>query len=274
MDWTPLHLLQLACLLLAAGVFTGITAGLLGVGGGIIIVPVLFHLLTDLGIGEDVRMHVAVGTSLATIIATSIVSLRAHRKRGNVDSTLIKAWGPAIFVGVLAGTALASAVRGPVLIAVFATVALVVALYMAFWNPLHVFSQTLPGGAGKHAMAGTIGMISSMMGIGGGTLGVPVLTLFGFPIHRAVGSAAALGLIIGIPGTLAFVASGWDAAGRPPYSVGYVNLLALAMILPTSMCFAPFGARAAHSLNPRRLRQVFALFLALTAGRMFYSIVF
>jgi uncharacterized membrane protein YfcA len=274
MDGNLIHMLQLAGLLLLAGVASGIIAGMLGVGGGIIIVPVLFHLFTDLGLAPDVRMHVAVGTSLATIIATSLTSVRAHHGRGNMDLDLIRAWAPAIFIGVLLGSALAGTVRGPVLVAVFASVALLVAVYMAFGAPGQAAAASPPRGMDRHAIAGTIGMLSSMMGIGGGTLGVPVLTLCGFPMHRAVGSAAALGLIIGIPGTIAFIVSGWHTPGLPPYSLGYVNLLALAMVLPTSMFFAPVGARVAHKLNARNLRKVFALFLALTAVRMFYSVLF
>jgi uncharacterized membrane protein YfcA len=271
---TVSDLLFLTGILLAAGVFTGLTAGLLGVGGGIVIVPVLFHLFTSIGIHPDVRIHVAVGTSLATIIATSFSSLRAHHKRGGVDIALVRAWGPAIFIGVLIGSFLAGHVKGPVLMTVFATVGLAVALHMAFNNPAWTLATSLPSGMKKQTLAGTIGMISAMMGIGGGTLSVPVLTLFGYPIHRAVGSAAAIGLIIGIPGTLAFVATGWNVPGRPPYSLGYVNLLALVLILPTSMYFAPVGARLAYTLNTRNLRRAFAIFLAFTALRMFYSIIF
>jgi uncharacterized membrane protein YfcA len=265
-------LLPLAAILLVVGIFTGLTAGLLGVGGGIIIVPVLFHLFTELGLDKEIRMHIAVGTSLATIIATSISSLRAHHKRGSVDQALVRSWGPAVFIGVLLGSALAGFVRGPVLMTVFASVALVVAVHMGFSKPTWAIADSLPAGVKKQTMAGAIGMVSAMMGIGGGTLSVPVLTLFGYPIHRAVGSAAAIGLIIGIPGKIAFIATGWGVSGLPPYSVGYVNLLVLALILPTSMYFAPVGARLAHSLNTRNLRRVFAVFLAVTSIRMFYSV--
>jgi uncharacterized membrane protein YfcA len=263
----------LASILLLVGGISGLIAGLLGVGGGIVIVPVLFHLFSQLGVDIDVRMHVAVGTSLATIIATSITSLRAHHKRGNVDQTLVRGWGPAIFVGVLLGSGLAGVVRGPILLAVFAVVGLAVMVHMAFGNPAWVIADRLPRGWKKQLIAGAIGTVSAMMGIGGGTLSVPVLTLFGYPIHRAVGSAAAIGLIIGIPGTLAFIANGWGVPGRPPYSLGYVSLPAFALILPMSMYFAPVGARIANSLDTGRLRQVFALFLGLTSLRMFYSIL-
>lgn len=263
---------MLAGVLLVAGVFTGLTAGLLGVGGGIVIVPILFHLFTTLGVDADVRMHVAVGTSLATIIATSMSSFRAHHKRGGVDIDLLRSWGPAIFAGVLIGSLLSGYVKGPVLMTVFATVGVVVALHMAFSKPSLTIADGLPVGLPKQALAGTIGMVSAMMGIGGGTLSVPVLTLFGFPVHSAVGSASAIGLIIGIPGTIAFIATGWDAADLPPFSLGYVNLLAFALILPTSMYFAPLGARLAYKINTRNLRRTFAVFLAITAARMFYSV--
>lgn len=271
-EFTSYQLLGFACILLTVGVFSGIISGLLGVGGGIVIVPVLFHIFPQFGFGEDISMHMAVGTSLASIIVTSIFSSRAHYKRGNVDPDLIRAWTPAITIGVIAGAALASSVRGIALVAFFATIAFIVALYMGIGSAQHKIAASPPGGIGKHVMAGTIGMVSSMMGIGGGTLGVPILSLFGVPIHRAVGSSSALGLIIGIPGTAVFIASGWVAPGRPPFSVGYVNLLALFILLPASMYFAPVGARLAHKLNPAHLRKAFAVFLGVTAVRMFYSV--
>jgi uncharacterized membrane protein YfcA len=273
MAWNPRDLIELALLLLGVGVLSGTTAGLLGVGGGIIIVPVLFHLFTAIGIEAGTAMHVAVGTSLATIIATSISSLRAHRQRGSVDETLVRAWAPALLIGVLVGATIAGYVRGTVLIAVFASVALIVAVHMAFAKPSWLIRDALPTGMQQQAMAGAIGVVSAMMGIGGGTLSVPLLTLFGYPIHRAVGSAAALGLLIGIPGTLSFIISGWNAAARPPFSLGYVNLLGFLLILPTSMYFAVVGARLAHSLNNQNLRRVFALFLAVTSVRMFWGIL-
>ncbi|WP_247873866.1 sulfite exporter TauE/SafE family protein [Azospirillum sp. TSH58] len=259
--------------LLLAGGFAGLAAGLMGVGGGIVIVPVLYHLFTALGVDEAVRMHVAVGTSLATIIATSLTSLRAHRRRGAVDGELLRAWGPAIFLGVLAGTAVAGVVRGPVLTAVFAAMAVLVTLHMLFGKADWRIADGLPSGAPRQGLAGGIGMMSAMMGIGGGTLSVPILTLFGYPIHRAVGTAAALGFIIGVPGTVGFVLTGWNVPGRPDFSLGYVNLLGLALILPASMAMAPLGARLAHSLDTRVLRRVFALFLGLTAARMIYGLL-
>lgn len=270
---SPEYLMLLAAVLLGVGAIAGLTAGLLGVGGGIVIVPVLFHVFTQLGFPEDVRMHVAVGTSLATIVVTSMKSIGAHHKKGAVDAVLLKSWGPAIFIGVLIGTYIAGWVKGPLLTVVFAVVASIVALHMAFGRESWRIANDLPRGIGKEALAGVIGVISAMMGIGGGTLSVPILSLYGYPIHRAVGTAAAIGFIIGVPGSIGFILSGWDVPGRPPYSLGYINLLAFALILPTSMWMAPVGARLAHSLNRQRLRRVFALFLAVTAARMFYGLL-
>lgn len=268
----PYSFAMLGVALLGVGIIAGLIAGLLGVGGGLVVVPVLFYVFTTLGVPEDVRMHVAVGTSLATIIATSYRSIGAHRKRGAVDDALLRSWGPGIFIGVLVGTSIAGFVKGPVLTAVFGTVGAVVALHMAFGRDHWRIGNSLPTGAPKHLLGGMIGTVSAMMGIGGGTLSVPSLTLFGYPIHKAVGTAAAIGFIIGIPGTIGFMIAGLGVEGRPPLSLGYVNLLACALILPTSMVFAPVGAQLAHRLNRVWLRRAFALFLGLTAVQMFYSL--
>ena len=262
----------LAVAVLFVGLFAGIVAGLLGVGGGIVIVPALYHVFTLLGIDEDVKMHLAVGTSLATIIPTSIASLRAHRRRGAVDTDLLRSWGPSVAVGVLTGTMLVTVARGQVLTAVFATVALIVCIHMAFSKEHWRISDNLPTGPVKHAVAGGIGAFSAMMGIGGGTLMVPTLVLCNFSIKRAVGTAAAVGLIIGIPGAIGLLISGLGVPNRPPFSLGYISLVGFAIIAPASMLTAPYGARIAHALPTRALRRAFALFLALTSARMFYGL--
>ena len=272
MEFDPAQLALFALLLLAAGAGAGVVAGLLGVGGGIVVVPVLFHLFTQLGIDEAGRMKLAVGTSLATIVVTAWSSASAHWKRGTVDQRFLKEWGPIIFAGVVAGALLASLTRGPLLTGVFATVALVVAAQIAFGRPEWRLGDQLPKGAGRVALGGSIGALSAMMGIGGGTLTVPVLTLFGFPVHRAVGTAAAMGFVIGVPGSLAFMATGMGVADRPPFSLGYVSLVGLALIAPTSMICAPYGARLAHRLDARPLRRLFAAFLVATSARMFWQL--
>ncbi|WP_075214890.1 sulfite exporter TauE/SafE family protein [Mongoliimonas terrestris] len=265
------EIVLLAASLLVTGALAGFVAGLLGVGGGIVIVPVLFYVFTLLGVDEDVKMHVAVGTSLSTIIATSAMSMRAHWRKGAVDVPMLKRWAVAIILGVVAGTLLAASVKGLALTAVFGTVALIVSFHMGFSKPHWRVSDHPPRGVVEQVIAAGIGMVSAMMGIGGGTLSVPTLTLFNYPIHRAVGTAAAIGFLIGVPGTIGFVVGGLGAEDLPPFSFGYVNLLGLALILPTSMALAPYGARAAHALPTGRLRLAFAVFLFLTGLRMLAS---
>jgi uncharacterized membrane protein YfcA len=267
------ELVLLAVLLLATGLVAGLLAGLLGVGGGIVVVPVLFHVFTQLGIDASVRMHCAVGTSLATVVFTAARSAASHRRRGAVDEALLRAWAVPVLLGVLVGMTIAGVASGPVLTAVFASVALVVAVHMAFGREAWRLADAVPGGAARYAIAGTIGCFSVLMGLGGGTLGVPTLTLLGVPIHRAVGTAAGIGLLIAIPGALAFAWLGLGAPGRPPASLGYVNGVGLGLIVPATVLAAPWGAALAHRISRSTLRRAFAVFLALTSLRMFAEIV-
>ena len=257
--------------LIIAGVVSGLVAGLLGVGGGIVIVPVLYHVLATLGVDESVRMHVAVATSLATIIPTSWSSVTAHNRKGAVDWTLLRSWAPAMFVGVLIGTALAGLASGKVLALIFAVVALPAAIYLAFVDANRRLADHLPNGAPGLVLPAAIGGVSTMMGIGGGTIGVPVMALCGVPIHRAVGTASAFGAIISLPGSIGLIIAGWHAQGLPPYSLGYVNLLGFILIAPASFLVAPFGAQIAHLTDVRRLRGVFAIFIAITTARMLWD---
>ncbi len=266
-------IVALAAALLATGMVAGMLAGMLGVGGGIVIVPVLYHVFTLLQLDESVRMHVAVGTSLATIVPTSVMSARAHWRKGNLDFTLLKKLVPTVMVGVLLGSVLSGHIGGASLSAVFAVVALLVALYMAFQREGARLSQRLPGAAGTAGMGLSIGGLSTLMGIGGGTLSVPLLHAFNTPMHVAVGTGAALGMFISLPGALAFAINGFGASGVPPASIGYVNLLGLALIVPATLLTTPWGARMAHTMHAPLLRKVFAGFLALTSARMFYGLV-
>jgi uncharacterized protein len=243
------------------------------VGGGIVIVPVLYHVFTLLGIDESVRMHVAVGTSLATIVPTSIMSARAHRKRGSLNPDILRRLVPAVVVGVLIGAVLSGRFSGAVLTAVFATVALLVALNMAFKRDDFALRDGLPGTVGTSALGVSIGGLSTLMGIGGGTLSVPALNALRVPMHVAVGTGAALGMIISLPGAAAFLINGLDVPLRPPATLGYINLLGFALIVPATLLSTGWGARMAHAINARRLRQLFALFLALTSARMFYGLL-
>jgi uncharacterized membrane protein YfcA len=264
-----LEFLPLAGVLILTGCIAGVLAGLLGVGGGIIVVPVLFTMLGAIDVDPAVRMHVAVGTSLASIVITSVISARSHHRRGAVDVDLLSRWGVWILLGSIGGTAVAGAVDGPVLSAVFGIVALAVATYMATTSPDFRLRDSLPGGVAGFAIGG----LSSMMGIGGGTLCVPYFNAFGFPVHRAVGTAAAIGLVIAVPATIGFVATGWGIPALPHASVGHVNLLGLVLIAPFTSLTAPLGVRLAHRLSARTLKRLFALFLFATAVRMLAALI-
>jgi len=266
-------LAPLAGALLAAGLFAGLLAGLLGVGGGIIMVPVLYYVFGLLDVDVAVRMHMAVGTSLAAMIPTSIRSALAHRRKGAVDAALFRRWLPGVAVGVLVGVLTAAVIKGPSLMAVFAAVSLIVAVYMAFGKDSWRVAAQLPGRLGQSVIAALIAGVSVMMGIGGGTLTVPALTLFGYPIHRAVGTAAAVGVLIAVPGAIGFVLGGLGESGRPWGSVGYANLVGVAALVPTTLLAAPWGVALAHRMDRRWLRLAFALFLAATGIRMGLSLI-
>ncbi|MBO6784994.1 MAG: sulfite exporter TauE/SafE family protein [Alphaproteobacteria bacterium] len=268
-----LDFLPLVAVLVATGCVAGVLAGLLGVGGGIVIVPVLFTMLGLIDIPDSVRMHVAVGTSLASIVVTSIASARSHHKRGAVDTSLLKSWGAWIFAGSVAGTLVAGAISGAALSAVFAVVALLVAAYMTFTKPDFRVRESLPPGPAGWASGSLIGGISAMMGIGGGTLCVPFFNACGFPVHRAVGTAAAIGLIIAVPAALGFIITGWGVEALPRASVGHVNLIGLVVITPFTTLTAPLGVKLAHRLSPRALKLAFAVFLFATAVRMFIGLL-
>jgi uncharacterized membrane protein YfcA len=269
----PLWLVALAAAMAATGLVSGTLAGLLGVGGGIVIVPVLFNVLPFFGIAEAVQMKLAVGTSLATIIPTSIQSARKHFAKGTMDVALLRSLAPSIALGVALGTVLAIWLKGDVLTALFATVAVLVAVNMATTGAEWRLRESFPAGAPRHGIGGFIGTVSAMMGIGGGTVGVPILSAFGAPMRAAVATASAFGIIIAVPATLGFAWAGWGNPMLPPLSLGYVNLIGVALIVPTSMLAAPWGVKLAHSIPPLLLKRLFALFLAVTSLRMIWSLL-
>jgi uncharacterized membrane protein YfcA len=256
--------------MLGTGIVGGILAGLLGVGGGIVIVPVLETVLGLLGVPVEIRMHVAVATSLAVIIPTSISSARAHAGRDSVDFELVKRWAPFILFGAISGIMIASHVNGVVLSAVFGIVALLVAVKMAMPLDDVTLTSSVPRGIATGIIPAAVGTVSTMMGIGGGTLSVPALTLMNTPIHRAVGTSALFGLLISIPGAIGFAISGWSNELLPAGSVGFVNLIGFAVIAPATVIAAPLGAKIAHALSRRNLSLLFGLFLLLVSARMIY----
>ena len=256
-------------LLVACSLFAGVVAGLLGVGGGIVLVPVLDVVLRAGGVPADWSMHIAIATSLATIIPTAIASSRAHHARGGVDWGIARAWAPGMLCGALAGSLLAARIPDAWLAGVFGMVAAAVAAKMLLTSPDLRLADTTPRGAVGNLIAAVIGGLSAMMGIGGGTLSVPAMTLTGGAIHRAVGTAAFFGLLIALPGTLGYLSAD-PATALPPLTLGLVSLPALAIIAPCTMLTAPWGARLAHRLPRQLLSQVFGVFLAIVALRMFY----
>ena len=265
-------ILTLLAVAVSAGVMGGILAGLLGVGGGIVIVPALYFALSLTGMEPGLTMQVAVGTSLATIVFTSLSSAWGHHKKGAIDKDLLKLWAPSILVGVVIGSFTGGLIDGRILIGVFAVVAAVVAADMMLRGRK---GEVVPKGFSKPAWAGFgifAGTVSSMMGIGGGTVCVPLLNFLGYDIRRAVGTSAAIGFVIGLPGALIYMWTGFGAEGLPPFSVGYVNLVAVAVIIPLTTSFAGVGVKLAHSIPQRALRLSFGLFLALTSARMIWDL--
>lgn len=283
-------LLPLFVALLLAGYVAGVIAGLLGVGGGIVMVPVLFQAWVLIGVETSLQMHLAVGTSLAAICVTSLRSVQAHAKTGHVDFAVLRRWGPYVVGGALAGAVAARFVSGAQLTLLFALLTLVLGTRMALVPNAQervqeggkedaasgVPALTPPALAplGQAGLAGLIGFFSALVGIGGGTFSVPLLTRIGLVVHRAVATSAGIGLFIAVPGTLGFIASGWASAGLPPWSLGYVSLPAFMTLIPTTVLGAPVGARLAHRLSRRTLRLIFAGFLLLTATRMTAALLF
>lgn len=266
------QLLPLLAIAVSAGVFGGILAGLLGVGGGIVIVPALYLALSTAGMDPAITMQVAVGTSLATIVFTSLSSGYGHFKRGAIDMDLLKLWAPSLLIGVVIGALLGGYVSGLILVGVFATVAAIVAFDMIFRKTK---DDPTPRGFAKPiwAILGVVtGGLSAMMGIGGGTIGVPLLNFLGYDIRRAVGTSAAIGFIIGLPGAVVYALTGLGAEGLPPFSLGYVNLAAAAIIIPLTSSFAHVGVKLAHSIPRRALRFAFGIFLMVTSLRMFIDL--
>ncbi len=258
--------------LVAAGLVAGLAAGLFGIGGGAVIVPVLYFLLSGLGY-EDTAMHVAVATSLATIIVTSLRSVMAHNKRGAVDWAIVRGWAPFIVIGALAGMAAAGFIPGAGLTAIFGTMAFLLAAQLFFGRPTWRLADEMPRGAWRMGLGGGIGALSALMGIGGGTFGVSLMTVFGKSIHQAVATAAGFGVAIGAPAALAAVATGWGREGLPPGSAGFVNLPAFALISVFTVTMAPVGASLAHKLNAGLLRRMFGVVLALVGARMLYAVM-
>lgn len=267
MDLLTHPLIPFALALAAAGLGAGFLAGLFGIGGGVVIVPVLFHLLTVLGYGAS-ALHVAVATSLSTIIATSFSSLRAHAKHGAVDFAVLRAWTPWVAAGAGVGAIVAGLLDTRGLQLTFGGVGLIVGAHFLFGQEHWRLAADLPRGAARAGLGALLGGASAVMGIGGGAFGATLMTLCGRPIHQAVATASGFGAAIGIPATLALAAAGWGAEGLPPGSIGYVNLAGFLAVGALTVAMAPLGARAAHRLPKKILKRAFGLVFGVLAMDM------
>lgn len=264
----------LAVSLVAAGALTGLLAGVFGVGGGAVIVPILYEVFRVIGVVDEVRMPLAVGTSLAVIIPTSIRSFNAHRAKGMVDMSILKIWAIPVVVGVLVGSWIARYAPADLFKIVFVVIALISAIRLLFAADRWQFGKDMPGKPLMIIYGWVIGVLSALMGIGGGQLSSLFMTFYGRPIHQAVATSSGLGVIISIPGALGFIYAGWPKmAILPPLSLGYVSLIGFILFIPTSIWTAPIGARLAHRLSKRRLEVVFGLFLLIVAARFIWSLL-
>ena len=267
------ELLVLAGTLLAAGVVTGLLAGLLGIGGGAILVPVLYEVFGALGVDEAVRMHLAVGTSLAVIVPTSLRSFAGHHARGAVDLDLVKSMALPVIAGVGLGAVLARHANQDVLQAIWVAAASLISLKLILGRQDWQLGDAVPGQPFRALYGGFVGLVSTLMSIGGGIFITALMTLYGQPMQRAVATSSAFGPIIAVPGTLGFVWAGWQAAGLPPGSLGYVSVLGALVISPTSVLAAPGGVRIAHGISRRKLELAFATFLVVVALRFLFSLI-
>ena len=269
----PLTLLPLIAALVAAGTAIGFLAGLFGVGGGAISVPVFFEIFGALGYSSDVAMPVAVGTSLAVIVPTSISSALGHHKKGTLDLAVLRSWALPILIGVILGATIASFSMPAVFQSVFILVALVIGTKLLSGGKGWKLRKMLPGALGMRFGGITIGLVSAIMGIGGGAVSNLFLTLHGVPIHRAISTSAGVGALIAIPGTIGYVLAGLGRTDLPPGSLGFVSVFAFALTIPTSLLTTRLGVALAHRTPRRSLEIAFGSFLILVAARFILAVL-
>jgi uncharacterized protein len=268
------ELLLLAALIIAAGFVTGILAGLFGIGGGALIVPVLYEVFRVLGVPDEVRFQLCVGTSIAIIVPTNVFSYFTHRGKGAVMMDVVRAWAVPAVIGVAAGSAIAAFASGAVLKLAFVLIATVIAFKLLFGRETWRLADDLPGPAGMAAYGVFVGLAASLMGISGGSISNMILTLYGKPIHKAVATSAGLGVPITVAGTIGYILAGLPQQSLlPPLSLGFVSLIGFALMAPVSSFTAPYGARLAHALSKRRLEIAFGCFLLAVCIRFTASLI-
>ena len=261
-------LLQMLVLLLVIGGVAGVLAGLLGVGGGIVLVPAFFYAFQTLGYDGPQLMQVCLATSLATIIVTSARSVLSHNKKGAVDWDILKTWAPGIVTGAILGVSVAANLSSTFLQGIFGVLGLVIGAYMGLGRSDWRLGPAMPTRGTRAVMSPILGFLSVLMGIGGGSFGVPLMSLYNVAIHRAVATAAGFGMTIAVPSVIGFLFVSIDPAHRPPFTIGAVNLVAFFIVIAMTLITAPWGVKLAHAMDPKPLKRVFAVFLTLVAFNM------
>ena len=275
------ELLELAFLLVAVGALSGFLAGVFGIGGGAILVPVFYECFRLAGVPLEVRMPLCIGTSLAIIIPTSIRSYRAHYARGAVDMEILKQWWLPVLIGVVAGSVTARYAPERLFKIVFVGVAWSAAARLLLARASWKLGDVLPQGQLMKIYGFLIGLLSTLMGVGGGLFANLLLTFYGRPIHQAVATSSALAVLISIPGALGYIYAGWPAMARYPdvaalqlpFAIGYVSLIGAVLVMPTSLFTAPLGVRAAHAMSKRTLEVAFGFYLFIVGGRFVISLL-
>jgi uncharacterized protein len=275
------ELLELALLLVAVGALSGVLAGVFGVGGGAILVPVFYECFRLASVPVEVRMPLCIGTSLAIIIPTSIRSWRAHQARGAVDTEILKSWRLPVLIGVVAGSVTARYAPERLFKIVFVGVAWSAAARLLLARENWKFGDDLPRGPLMKIYGFMVGLLSTLMGIGGGLFLNLVMTFYGRPIHQAVATSAALAVLVSILGALGYVYAGWPAAAhypdvaalQLPFALGYVSLIGTLLVMPTSLLTAPLGVRVAHAMSKRALETAFGCYLFIVGGRFVISLL-
>jgi uncharacterized membrane protein YfcA len=277
----PAELVELALMLVAVGALSGFFAGIFGIGGGAVLVPVFYECFRLAGVSLEVRMPLCIGTSLAIIIPTSIRSFRAHYARGAVDMDILKSWWLPIVIGVVAGSVTARYAPERLFKIVFVMVAWSAAARLLLARDNWKFGDDVPKGLLMRFYGFVVGLLSTLMGVGGGLFSNLLMTFYGRPIHQAVATSSALAVLISIPGALGYIYAGWPAAARYPdvaalqlpFAIGYVSLIGAVLVMPTSLLTAPLGVRAAHALSKRRLEMAFGCYLFIVGSRFVISLV-
>jgi uncharacterized membrane protein YfcA len=275
------ELSELALLLVAVGALSGFLAGLFGIGGGAILVPVFYECFRLAGVPLEVRMPLCIGTSLAIIIPTSISSFRAHYLRGAVDMKILRAWWLPVVIGVIAGSVTARYAPERLFKIVFVMVAYSAATRLLLAGESWKFGDDFPEGALMKLYGFIVGLLSTLMGVGGGLFLNLLMTFYGRPIHQAVATSSALAVLISIPGALGYVYAGWPAAAhypevaalQLPFAVGYISLIGAVLVMPTSLLTAPLGVKVAHAMSKRTLEMAFGFYLLIVGSRFVISLL-